>query len=82
MRDKDKREVDFLITKEEKPWILIEIKASAKESLSKNLYIFKEQLQVPHVLQLAFDLPYVEQDCLALTQPTIAPMQTFLSQLV
>ncbi len=82
LRDKEKRGVDFLLTKEEKPWILIEVKSSAKESLNKNLFLFQKQLQVPHVLQLAFDLPYVEQDCLQLMSPTIVPMQTFLSQLV
>jgi uncharacterized protein len=29
VRDKEKREVDFLITKEKKPWLLVEVKLSS-----------------------------------------------------
>jgi len=81
VRDKAQNEVDFLITKSGKPWLLIGVKASYKAGLSKSLFMFKEKLQVPHVLQVAADLPYVERDCFALTEPTVVPMTTFLSQL-
>lgn len=82
VRDKDKREVDFLITKNQKPWILLEVKASHKESLSEHLYHFQSQLNADHVFQLAFDLPYVDEDCFKFKQPKIIPVKTFLSQLV
>lgn len=82
LRDKEKREVDFLITQEGKPWILLEVKSSGKESLNPHLLRFQEQIKAKHVLQLAFDLPYVAQDCFALTAPKIVSLKTFLSQLV
>ncbi len=82
VRDKEKREVDFLITKDMNPWILIEVKKSEKESLNKNLFLFQLQTQAPFALQVAFDAPYVECDFRTLTKPTIIPLASFLSQLV
>lgn len=82
IRDKEKQEVDFLITKNDKPWILIEVKTSEKTKLSRSLVIFKEQLKVPYAFQLAFDMPYVDKDCFEQTKPCIVSMRTFLSQLV
>lgn len=82
LRDKEQREVDFLITQAQSPWMLIEVKASGKTPLSKHLHTFSSQLEVKHVFQIAFDLPYVEQDCMLLKAPKIVPAETFLSQLV
>jgi uncharacterized protein len=82
LRDKDKREVDFLITQNGEPWILLEVKASSKSSLSKNLLYFQQQLKVKHVLQLAMDLEYGDYDCFSFTEPKIVSMKTFLSQLI
>jgi predicted AAA+ superfamily ATPase len=82
LRDKDKREVDFLITKNEKPWIMLEVKSSSKEPLSKNLLHFQAQIKAEHVLQLVFDAPYVDEDCFSDSDAKIVSMKTFLSQLV
>ena len=82
LRDKDKREVDFLITQNGEPWILLEVKASSKSSLNKNLLYFQKQLKVKHVLQLAMDLEYGDYDCFSFTEPKIVSMKTFLSQLI
>ena len=82
IRDKQKREVDFLIAKNKKPWILIEVKSSAKEKLSNNLRYFQEQTQALYAFQLAFDLPYVDIDCFQQQKPCIVSLKTFLSQLV
>lgn len=82
LRDKDKREVDFLITKNKKPWLLLEAKASANHSLNPHLLHFAKQINPSHVLQAAYDLPYVNKDCFALEKPMIVPLQTLLSQLV
>lgn len=40
LRDKEKREVDFLITKDDNPWCLVEVKNSSNGSPSKSLYYF------------------------------------------
>lgn len=82
LRDKEKREVDFLITENKKPWLMVEVKSSVKEPLSSSLLHFQSQLNAPHVLQLAFDMPYIENDCFSLKKPTIVPLKTFLSQLI
>lgn len=81
LRDKDKREIDFLVTKDEKPWFLVEVKSSSK-TLNKNLFYFQEITHSPHAFQIAFDLPFVNKDCFHTSQPTIVPLKTFLSQLV
>jgi uncharacterized protein len=82
VRDKDQREVDFLITKDLQPWLLIEVKKSATDSLNKNLYVFKTQLNPQFTFQLAFDLPYIDYDFRDLTEPKIISLKTFLSQLI
>lgn len=82
LRDKDQREVDFLVTRDGKPWLLLEVKTSVNEPISPSLYHFQKQLGADHVLQVAFNAPYVEVDCFSLKSPKIVPMITFLSQLV
>ncbi len=82
LRTKDQKEVDFLITQQGKPWLMVEVKSSGLEPLSPNLLYFQDQLHASHVLQVAMDLPYVEEDCFSLKKPTIVPAKTFLSQLV
>lgn len=82
LRDKEKREVDFLVTKNRKPWFLVEAKSSGEKGISKWLYYFQEKLQVPHAFQIGFDLPYVNKDCFSVDGPVIVPAKTFLSQLI
>lgn len=82
VRDKEGHEVDFLITENEKPWALIEVKSSMKEPLSKNLAFFQSQLGAKHVFQLVFDMPFQDIDCFQLKNSKIVSLKTFLSQLI
>ena len=82
MRDKDKREVDFLVSKNQQPWFIVEIKSSIKEKLSPNLALFQKQLSLKHAFQVAMDGDYIDRDIFTLDKPTIVPAKTFLSQLV
>ena len=82
LRDKEKREVDFLVTKDNKPWFLVEVKASSNSGISKSLYHFQSQTGAPHAFQIAFDLPFVKRNCFDHHEPIIVPASTFLSQLV
>ncbi len=82
LRDKEKREVDFLVSKNKKPWFLVEVKKSESKGLSKSLYYFQEMTKAPHAFQVAFDLDYVDKDCFSVTEPVIVPAKTFLSQLI
>lgn len=79
--DKDKREVDFLVVKDQEPWLMVDVGFKNK-SLSQNLLRFQEQLKVPYVFQVVSDLPYVDKDCFSVNKPVIVPLMTFLSQLI
>ena len=82
VRDKEKREVDFLVTRDQQPWFLVEVKTSGKARLSESLALFQSQTGAEHAYQLAFDLEYVERDCFEHHKPIIVPARTFLAQLV
>ncbi len=82
LRDKEKREVDFLVAKDGEPWMLVEVKRSNSRSISPALKYYAERLPAKHVFQVVFDLPYVDVDCFSYDHPIIVPARTFLSQLV
>ena len=82
LRTKDGKEVDFLITKESKPWILVEAKLGHSKQLSKSLIYFHHQLATEHAFQVAHNMPYIDKSCFEYVDPTIVPAATFLSQLV
>jgi len=82
VRDKQKREVDFLVTRDDRPWFLAEVKSSGSASLSSSLSYFQAQTGAEHAFQVAFDLPFVERDCFEVTHPMIVPARTLLAQLV
>jgi len=82
IRDKNKREVDFLISKDDKPWLLIEVKLSNNSRLSPSLLYFQKQLQAKHALQVVINMPYVDKNCFISNEPIIVPARTFLSQCI
>ena len=57
IRDKEKREVDFLITKDKKPWMLVECKSNSK-NLSPQLIYYKQKLKTKLNFQLLDDKNY------------------------
>ena len=81
VRDKQKNEVDFLVTRDRSPWFLAEVKSSGQAGLSRSLSLFQEQTGAEHAFQIGFDLPYEDADCFAHRGPIIVPAKTFLSQL-
>lgn len=82
VRDKQKREVDFVIVRDDKPWFLVEVKSAGAKRLSPQLEYFQRQTRAMHAFQVAFDLEFVDRDCFEVKQPVIVPARTFLSQLV
>ena len=82
VRDKDKHEVDFLVTRDGKPWFLVEVKAGNNSGISKALYTFQKQTGAKHAFQVSFGLDFVDVDCFSYKTPVIVPASTFLSQLV
>lgn len=84
IRDTAKREVDFLISKDSEPWMMVEVKKSQKEPLSTALKHFAEVLKVPHAFQAVLEMDAVEADCFEASRagkPLRVPLRTLLSQL-
>jgi predicted AAA+ superfamily ATPase len=80
LRDKDKREVDFLVVRDKKPFMLVEVK-HADRNLSPALKYFQEQTGARHAFQVVLDMPYVAADCFEHNDPIVVPARTLLSQL-
>jgi predicted AAA+ superfamily ATPase len=51
LRDVDKREVDFLVTIDGKPWFAVEVKLN-DTVLSPNLLYFRDRLSIPYIYQV------------------------------
>ena len=81
LRDKQKREVDFLVVRDRKPWFLVEAKLG-ETRLSSSLASFQQQTKAPHAFQVVLDLPYEPADCFTTRRPVVVPARTFLSQLL
>ena len=81
IRDKQKREVDFLMSRDHEPWMLVEAKHGERK-LSENLIRFADKLRVRHAFQVVEDLSYEEVDLFKCDRPVVAPARTFLSQLL
>ena len=58
IRDKQQREVDFLIAKDGVPYMLVESKTSMDEPLSSALTHFQMALKVPFAFQVAVEGEY------------------------
>lgn len=51
LRNVDKKEVDFLVSVNKKPWFAVEVKLSETD-VSKSLLYYKEKLKIPYVYQV------------------------------
>ena len=80
IRDKQKREVDFVVTRDQKPWFLVEVKQS-DTTLSSSLDFMQRQIRCKHAFQVVIDESFVKADCFAHQTPVVVPARTFLSQL-
>jgi hypothetical protein len=82
LRDKEKREVDFVVTRDGSPWFLVEVK-HGDGRLSPALKTFQDQVDAPHAFQVVIDADYVDADCFGQERgPVVVPARTFLSQLL
>jgi predicted AAA+ superfamily ATPase len=82
LRDKAKREVDFLVVRNGEPWFLVEVKSSVSRRINPSLEYFASKIGAAQAFQLTFNLDYIEKDCFSATIPVRVPATTFLSQLV
>lgn len=81
LRDKKKREVDFLVVRDKTPWFLVEVKESNTE-ISPSLAYFQRQTGAKHAFQVVMNEPFSRRDCFETTTPSVVSAKTFLSQLV
>ena len=82
LRDKEKREVDFLVARDGEPWFLVEAK-HRETSLSPSLLHYQRQVGAPFAFQVVMDADYLDADCFAAPgPPLVVPARTLLSQLV
>jgi len=81
LRDKEKREVDFIVIRNRRPWFLLEVKRS-ETSLSRSLGHFQRQVEAPHAFQAVIEAEFVAADCFTRHQPCVVPARTLLSQLL
>jgi uncharacterized protein len=85
IRDTGQREVDFLLTKDARPWMMVEVKKSPNEPISPSLKHFAQVLNVPHAFQAVMEMDAVDADCFEASRsgvPFRVPLRTLLSQLV
>jgi predicted AAA+ superfamily ATPase len=80
IRDKQQREVDFLVLRDGEPWFLVEAKHQEK-SLSSALDYFQRMIGCAHAFQAVLDSPFVGSDCFRRHEPVVVPARTLLSQL-
>jgi len=81
LRDKQKREVDFLVLRDRRPWFLVEAKQS-KEKLSPALAYFQKATGAEHAFQVTFEEQFVSKSPFAFADPIIVSARTLFSQLV
>ncbi|MDE0192921.1 MAG: ATP-binding protein [Gammaproteobacteria bacterium] len=82
LRDKEKREVDFVVVRDGEPWFLAEAKADDAPA-SPALAYFQRQLDAPFAFQVTVRQAYVPRNCFASPgPPLVVPARTFLSQLL
>lgn len=80
LRDKEKREVDFLVVRDKKPWFLVEAKL-ADESLSPNLAYFQAAVGAKHAFQAVVAMNAENADCFDSSRPTVVSVRALVSQL-
>jgi uncharacterized protein len=81
LRDKQQREVDFLVVRDRQPWFLVEVKMS-DTTLSPALGYFQAQTRAMHAFQAVINLDFEPADCFRYSSPMVVPAKTLLSQLL
>ena len=82
LRDKAKREVDFVVARDGQPWFLVEVKSSMRRGLNPALGYYQHKTGASNAFQLAFDLEHVDRDCFEVGSPLRVPATSLLTQLV
>jgi predicted AAA+ superfamily ATPase len=80
VRDKAKREVDFLVLRDRRPWFLVAVANDA--AMNPALAHFQRCTRARHAFQVVLDGTFLAADCFEQTGPAVVPARTLLSQLL
>jgi predicted AAA+ superfamily ATPase len=80
VRDKLKREVDFLVMRDRRPWFLVAI--ANDEAMSPALRHFQDCTRARHAFHVVLDGAFAATDCFERTEPVRVSARTLLSQLL
>lgn len=80
IRNKAKEEVDFLVTKDSRPWFLVEAK-TGETTPTHALATMQRLTGALHAFQVVRDLPFTGADVFAYQEPISVSARDFLSQL-
>lgn len=81
LRDKEQREVDFLVTQDGKPWFLVEVKTSKDAPLNPALDYFQKETGAKHAWQAAVETPATGADCFSVETPVKISLADLLARL-
>jgi predicted AAA+ superfamily ATPase len=84
VRDKLKREVDFLVLRDRRPWFLVVISRDAPKdgTVAPALEYFQRITRARHAFHLVLDGSFCGADCFAQSEPAVVSARTLLSQLL
>jgi len=84
VRDKLKREVDFLVLRDRRPWFLVAVTPDAPRdgAVAPALAYFQRITRARHAFQLVLDGSFSGADCFAQSEPAVVSARTLLSQLL
>jgi hypothetical protein len=80
LRDKQKREVDFLVTRDRKPWLMVEVKSNSS-NISSSLEFYNNLLKPKFCFQVVKNLKSVRPKSISTPNIEIIHAEKFLSAL-
>lgn len=81
LRNKQKQEVDFLVSRDGDPWFLVEATTSDAAPTAA-LRDYQCAIGAKHAFQVVLNAPFAPFDCFSECAPVAVPARTFLSQLL
>ena len=79
LRDKEKREVDFAVVRDGKPWFMADVN-QYERSVSPALKLYQDQLNARFAFQVVIKVDFIEANCSARARgPKVVPARTLLS---
>jgi uncharacterized protein len=84
VRDKLKREVDFLVLRDRRPWFLIAVSLDSPRdgAVAPALEYFQRITRARHAFHLVLNGPFTGADCFAQGEAAVVSARTLLSQLL